>query len=187
MQIPVNERYGAMAQTFHWLTAILVLAAFILGPGGDELRVYQPGRDAGRQLHETLGLCVFVLALLRMVWRAVAPRPQPVPVAKWMGVAAALVQYALYVLLFALPLTAIAGAWLEGHPLTLLGGLQIAPPFAPSHGIGEVLAETHGWLGDAIMWLAGLHAGAALYHHFIAGDGVLVSMLPRWLPLRPKR
>lgn len=187
MRIPVTERYGAIAQIFHWLTAILVLAAFILGPGGAELRVYQPGRDAGRQLHETLGLCVFVLAVLRMVWRATAARPAPAPVARWMAMTASVVQYGLYLLLFALPLTAVAGAWLEGHPLTLLGGLQIASPFAPSHDIGEVLAEAHGWLGDAIMWLAGLHACAALYHHFIVKDAVLVSMLPRWLPLRPKR
>ncbi|MGA8785710.1 MAG: cytochrome b, partial [Polaromonas sp.] len=38
--------------------------------------------------------------------------------------------------------------------------------------------------GDAIVWLAGFHAAAALFHHFVLKDGVLASMLPRWLPLR---
>ena len=85
---------------------------------------------------------------------------------------------ALYLLLFAVPLTAIAGAWLEGHPLTLLAGLQVAPQIAESHDLGVTISELHTWLGDAILWLAGLHAVAALYHHFFLKDGVLKSMLP---------
>ena len=104
-----------------------------------------------------------------------------------MGVAATAVQVALYALLFAVPLTAIAGAWLEGHPLTLLGGIEIAPRLATSHDAGKTIAELHTWLGDAILWLAGLHALAGLYHHFVVRDGVLVSMLPRWLIGRRQR
>lgn len=167
-----------MAQAFHWLTAVLVLVAFIYGPGGSEQRVYSAARDFDRQLHETLGLCVLALVVLRLLWRLVDTRPEPVPVARWMGIAAKAVQVALYLLLFAVPLTAIAGAWLEGHPLTLLGGLEIAPRLAQAHATGTLVAEIHTWLGDAVLWLAGLHALAALAHHFILRDGVLVSMLP---------
>ena len=47
-----------------------------------------------------------------------------------------------------------------------------------SHALGNTFAELHGWLGDAILWLAGLHATAAIYHHKILRDGVLASMLP---------
>lgn len=177
-------RYGAVAQAFHWLTAIVVLVAFIFGPGGSEQRVYSHARDFDRQLHETLGLCVLALVVLRLLWRMMAKRPDPPDVARWMDVSAKVVQGVLYLLLFALPLTAITGAWLEGHPLTLLSGIEIAPLFGPAHGVGETIAEIHTWLGDAIMWVAGLHALAALFHHFFLRDGVLVSMLPRWIPLR---
>ena len=173
-----NTRYGAVAQSFHWLTAILVLVAFLYGPGGSEQRVYSAARDFDRQLHETLGLCVLVLVVLRLLWRLVDSRPEPGEVAPWMGRAARLMQAGLYVLLFAVPLTAIAGAWLEGHPLTLLGGLEIAPRLAQAHAAGTLVAEVHTWLGDAILWLAGLHAAAALFHHFVLRDGVLLSMLP---------
>ncbi len=173
-----RTRYGLVAQAFHWLTAVLVLVAFIYGPGGSEQRVYSAARDFDRQLHETLGLCVLALVVLRLLWRLVDTRPEPVPVARWMGIAAKAVQVALYLLLFAVPLTAIAGAWLEGHPLTLLGGLEIAPRLAQAHATGTLVAEIHTWLGDAVLWLAGLHALAALAHHFILRDGVLVSMLP---------
>jgi len=177
-------RYGTVAQAFHWLTAILVLVAFIFGPGGSEQRVYSHARDFDRQLHETLGLCVLALVVLRVLWRMMDKRPDPPDVARWMDVSAKAVQGVLYLLLFALPLTAISGAWLEDHPLTLLSGIEIAPLFGPAHGVGETIAEIHTWLGDAIMWVAGLHALAALFHHFFLRDGVLVSMLPRWIPLR---
>jgi len=179
-----RTRYGAVAQFFHWATAVFVLAAFSFGPGGPEQRVYAHARDFDRQLHETLGLCVFALVVMRVLWRIVDRRPDPPQVSLWMSVTAKAVQGTLYLFLFALPLTAIAGAWLEGHPLTLLGGLEISPFFGASHHVGATVAAIHTWLGDAILWVAGLHALAGLYHHFVLGDGVLVSMLPRWLPLR---
>jgi len=58
-----------------------------------------------------------------------------------------------------------------------LGG-EIGPWIASSHALGKQIAELHGWLGDAILWIAGLHAAAALYHHFFLRDGVLRSMIP---------
>jgi len=92
--------------------------------------------------------------------------------------AARAAQAALLLLLFLVPTTAIVGAWLEGHPLTLLGHIEIAAPLAQSHDLGLKIASLHTWLGDAIMWIAGLHAAAALYHHFVLKDRVLLSMLP---------
>ena len=178
MQAPLLTRYSVPARTLHWLTAILVLAAFIYGPGGSEDRVYSAAADFDRRLHETLGLSVFVLTCLRLAWRAIDRRPEPPPAARWMSLAAGIVQALLYVLLLAVPLTAITGAWLEGHALTLLGGLSIPALLAKSHTTGAQLAELHGWLGDAILWLAGAHALAALLHHYVLKDGVLKSMLP---------
>jgi cytochrome b561 len=179
-------RYGRAAQAFHWVTAILVVVAFIYGPGGSEQRVYSSARDFDRQLHETLGMCVFALVLMRLLWRMVDTRPDPPQVPRWMGSATKALHWALYLLLFALPLTAIAGAWLEGHPLTLLAGVEIPPFLGLSHDTGARIATLHTWLGDAILWLAGIHALAALYHHIVLNDGVLASMLPRWFPLRQR-
>jgi cytochrome b561 len=181
----MTDRYSAPAQALHWLTAVLVLAAFVYGPGGSEERVYSAARDFERQLHETLGLCVLALTLIRVLWRAFERRPEPEPATPWMQHSARVVQAALYGLLFAVPLTAVAGAWLEGHPLTFLGGMEIPPPVAERHALGDAIATLHTWLGDAILWLAGLHAAAALFHHYILGDGVLRSMLPRRVRSRP--
>lgn len=177
-------RYGVVAQALHWITAILVVVAFIYGPGGSEQRVYSPARDFDRQLHETLGISVFALVVVRVLWRTTDGRPAPLKVSRWMGIAANATHWALYVLLFALPLTAITGAWLEGHALTFLAHVEVPPLLGLSHDVGAQIATLHTWLGDAILWLAGFHGLAALYHHVVLKDGVLTSMLPRWFPLR---
>ena len=83
-----------------------------------------------RQLHETLGLCVFTLVVMRVLWRMGDTRPAPPQVPRWMGVTALAVKGALYVLLFAVPLTAMAGAWLEGHSLTFLPAWRYHLSFA---------------------------------------------------------
>ena len=178
MNSQAPARYSAPAQVLHWLTAILVLVAFIYGPGGREARIYSAARDFDRQLHETLGICVLALSVVRLLWLAADTRPPAPPMARWMHVASKATQGVLYLLLFAVPLSAIAGAWLEAHPLTLLWGIAVAPPIAESHALGATISELHGWLGDAILWIAGLHAAAALFHQYVLKDGVLASMLP---------
>lgn len=69
----------------------------------------------------------------------------------------------------------------EAHPLTLLGGFRINQlPFIASSRLSGLAdwGEVHKFLGDVIMWLAGIHALAAMYHHIKLKDGVLTSMLP---------
>ena|SRR5215472_733143 len=173
-----RPRYDAVAQFLHWATAILVVAAFIYGPGGSEQRVYAVAKDLDRQIHETLGMSVLVTTLLRLAWRTSAGVPAHSPMPSWMRVSSSVVHVLLYALLLMVPLTAISGAWLEGHPLTLLAGIRIGPWLGEVHSIGSAIATIHTWLGDTILWVAGLHAVAGLYHHFVLRDGVLQSMLP---------
>ena len=181
------HRYTPVAQFFHWSTAILVLVAFIYGPGGSEQHVYAGARDAERTLHETLGISVLLVTTLRLAWRRISRPPPAIDMPRWMYRLSRLTQNLLYGLLLAIPLSAIAGAWLTGHPVQLLGGLEFRPLLAESHATGSVIATIHTWLGDTIVWLAGLHAAAAIYHHGVRKDGVLVSMLPRWIASRGAR
>jgi len=58
---------------------------------------------------------------------------------------------------------------------------------AKMHAAGMTIATIHTWLGDAVLWLAGGHALAGLYHHYFRRDNVLVSMLPFPLPQPGRR
>lgn len=172
------HRYGSIAMLLHWLTVVLVVIAFILGPGGSEQHIYAAAMDSQRHLHETIGLSVFFLTLIRLGWRWLDTQPQLPPLPPMMVLAARFVQYVLYILLLITPMTAITGAWLEGHPVDLLFGINIGPWFGPAHALGDTIAEIHGFLGDTILWLSGAHALAALFHQFVRKDDILVSMLP---------
>jgi cytochrome b561 len=173
-------RYGAVAQLFHWLTVVLVGTAYVVSPGGREERIYSAAVDSARQTHETIGILVFALVLLRILWRLLEPAPELPPMAAWMKHSASATHVALYALLVAIPLTAIAGAWLEGHPLTIFAIGNVGPMLAQVHDLGQTLAYIHTTLGNVIIWLAGFHAAAALFHHFVLRDSVLTSMLPDW-------
>ncbi len=140
--------------------------------------VYSPANDFDRELHELLGMSLFVLTLVRVCWRAISPPPKGPEMPAWMELGAKLGQWAIYAMLVLVPITAILGAWLEGHPLTVLGVGDIQPRLMQSPQLGLALANIHGWLGNVLIWLAGLHAAAALYHHFWRRDTVLLSMLP---------
>ena len=152
------DRYGSISQLLHWCTAIVVLIAFLYGPGGSEQRVYSATHEFDRRLHETLGLCVLALTVIRLLWKSIAARPGEPPAPPLMIMMSKLVQWALYLLLLALPLTAIAGAGLEGHPLTLLAGTDVQPWFGGSHGAGCALAQ---WRGAVAGAPAGVARGTA--------------------------
>jgi cytochrome b561 len=182
MSILVNTRlrYGTAAQAFHWSTVVLVAAAYLVSPGGSEQRVYSVASDFTRHMHETTGMLVFAIVLARIVWRLLDAAPEAPPMERWMRYGAKLAHIALYALLIAIPSTAILGAWLEGHPLTLLGLGNVGPLLTQSHDVGQAVSYVHTILGNVILWVAGLHAAAALFHHFVLRDNVLTSMLPDW-------
>jgi cytochrome b561 len=69
-----------------------------------------PSRECQRHLHETLGLGVLLLVPIRLFWRRVETRPAPRQVPPWMDITARMTQVALYLLLVAVPCTAVAGA-----------------------------------------------------------------------------
>lgn len=173
-----STRYGAVAQSFHWLTVVFVGAAYLIGEGGPESRVYADERATQLGWHETFGMLVLLILVLRLVWRLVEPAPQDPPMPGWMRILSKLVHWLLYALLAAVPLSAIFGAWFEAHPVHFMGIGQIGPFVAESHDLGRSITRVHTRLGNVILWVAGLHAAAAIFRHFILRDRVLLSMLP---------
>ena len=184
-----NTRYDTLSLALHWIAAITVTTAFILGPGGFGRQIrngLDPATRSDIVWHESLGILVFVLTVLRLIWVARRPAKPTFQMAGWMHLASRFTHIALWALMLALPISALLALGGEGHPLTLLGGVRVdkMPAIAES-AIARWAdwGDVHGLLGDAIMWLAGLHAAAAIYHHFMLRDGVLSAMLP-WVKPR---
>lgn len=179
-----SYQYDKLSKAFHWITAAVVIAAFVLGPG-DFGSVIDSGVDPATRMdiawHESLGITVFVLTFLRLLWLALRPKPPQHQMSTWMHGISRLVHFVLWTLLLSLPMTALLALGTEGNPLTLLGGIRINElPLLHSSTLGGLAdwGEVHKFLGDAIIWLAGAHALAALFHHVKMKDKMLTSMLP---------
>jgi cytochrome b561 len=107
-------------QFLHWLMAVVVAVALIVSVIDAESRVYSTAKDSTATCTNCSALDVLVLTLVRLVWRVVDPPPVLKDIPQWMESASNLVQWTLYGLLLLVPLTAMSGAWLEGHLISLL-------------------------------------------------------------------
>ena len=184
MNQPSASRYDALSRAFHWLTALAVVIAFVLGPEHFGRLMHQgldPATRSDIVWHETLGILMFALTLLRLLWVAFRPAAPRFEAHGWMALLSKLMHLALWALLLVLPVSALLALGSEGHPLTLLGGVRVDQmPLIANSAIAKLAdwGDVHGLLGDVLIWLAGLHALAAIYHHVFLKDGVLLSMLP---------
>jgi cytochrome b561 len=171
-------RYTATAMTLHWLLGLLIVGTWGVGFYMADLAM-SPTRLKLFNYHKWAGMTILALSGLRLLWRLAHPAPKlPASLPPWQQNASHAVHGALYVLFFAVPLLGWAYSSAAGFPLVWFGLWQL-PDFVPKD---RELAETLKQLHKLAAWLlaatALLHVAAALKHHFIDRDGVLLRMLP---------
>lgn len=174
-----NGRYAPPAIFFHWTIALLIVIAYaaVITKG------YLPKGSAPRALsmtiHEWAGVMVLVLAVPRLLWRLIKGAPGPLPGQGWLVRAlSAAVHLLLYLFLFAQPVLGYLALNAGGHVLTI-PGLDIALPqfIGQDDEARRSIKEIHETLGSAFYWVIGLHALAALWHHYFRRDDTLRRML----------
>lgn len=185
--------YGTIAKWIHWLTALLFLGGYV--------SVYYrswftekgtPEHMSVLQLHLSFGVTVFVLVLLRIIWRRMSPPPEPAPGTDMEHKLAHLGHLALYAVMILMPVSGYLGT---GLPTDFYFLFEI-PKFEDTALFAIVV---QGWMGltfkefevpidifhkkimgEWLLWMliAG-HAGAALYHHYVKKDDTLLKMTRR--------
>ena len=174
-----SKGYGAIAMTLHWAVVVLVLGSWFSGQFGDELPRGAP-RDTGLFVHISLGIAIVGFVLARLFWRLADPPPTPeqTPLGIWGERAAKTVQFAIYVLLIAVPVVGVLAQFARGHGLPVFGLFEIASPWTADRNFAQEVTEVHEVLSNIMMALIGLHAAAAIAHHYIFHDRTLLRMLP---------
>jgi cytochrome b561 len=172
-------RYGAIPQTFHWLTAICVVAGWLLGQFIDDF-AKGASQNAALFAHMTLGQCVIALLIARLIWRVGNPPPplERTRFGRLQTVAAKASHYVLLALLLVTPLVGSVVQLKRGHALPIFGFWEIHSPWPADREQARRVLRAHEYLANALLILAGLHAIAALTHHSIFRDRTLVRMLP---------
>lgn len=172
-----SVRYGSVAQFLHWAILALLVFQVTLGKIAHDLPVGFE-RLVLMSRHKSLGITILAIAVLRLLWRWVDRPPPPLAMPRWQQVAASLNHWALYALLFALPLTGWLMSSAANRPVSWFGILQLPDFIAPDAGLKEVFEEAHEFLVNVLFALVALHVVAVLKHGFIDRDGLLGRMLP---------
>ena len=173
-----TSRYGSVSIGLHWLMLGLIAAVYAC----IELRENFPKggniREGLKAWHFMLGMSVLVLVAFRGLLRLTdtIPRIEPEP-PRWQHFLAKLTHFALYALMIGMPLLGWLTLSAEGHQIPFFG-LQLPPLIAESKPVAEWAEEIHEAGGTIGYFLIGLHAAAALYHHYVVRDNTMQRMLP---------
>jgi cytochrome b561 len=171
--------YSATARVLHWLIAALVLtmipigiimANFSLGPTGDVLY----------DIHRSTGAVLMPIVLVRLIYRlSNPPPPLPADIPAIQQLAAHTTHWALYALLVLQPVVGWVATSAYGAQIRVFW-LFVLPPIWPvDQAFSERMFAVHRVLGIAMALLLCAHIGAALFHHFIRRDEVLMRMVGR--------
>lgn len=176
-------RYDSTTIALHWATALLVAVLWILGETVD-FWPRGPLRLDHRSLHIVLGVLLGGVILVRLAWRAAGGARLPVEGPPLMAGAARMVHWALYALVCLTIGLGVLNAFAHGDSLFGLANLPTWPAMGPTVGpaagsaLPRQIGEWHGLAANAVLILAGLHAAAALMHHYVLSDHTLRRMLP---------
>ena len=166
-----STQYGSMAIALHWTSAVAVVLTWIAGfvvaetlPAGQGAPILVA--------HITLGVVVFALTLLRIVWWLAADRHPGAPAGqpRWQVLAAQGTHLGLYVLLVLMASSGITTLILSGAVPTILSGGPV-PDFS-----GLIPRIAHGIMSKILLALFALHVGAALWHQLVKRDHLLARM-----------
>ncbi|HET6470348.1 MAG TPA: cytochrome b [Pseudomonadales bacterium] len=178
--------YGAVTQALHWVIAALIVVQWVLAELAEAAHHAKATHPAAalQELallarHKSIGLTIFALAVVRLVWRfASPPPPLPATMPRWQVRGAKLTHFAFYALLFLLPISGLVMSAAANFPVSYFGLFTIPNVVAPDESLVHVMKERHELLFNALVALAALHVAAALKHQFIDRDDVLRKMLP---------
>jgi cytochrome b561 len=168
-------RHDPTTIVLHWISAVLVAVLWTIGQTVD---VFPNGplRIDYRSVHIALGGTLGLVLLARLGWRLTRRATLPPIDHGLLLVIARVTHWLLYALLAITVGFGIANAWVRGD---VIFNLFQVPAYDPGNrALIHMIGDRHALLANAVLIAAGVHAAAALFHHYILRDATLRRMLP---------
>jgi len=173
-----GDSWGAPAKLFHWVMAALIFAQLTLGLMAANWRL-SPTKIELFFWHKSTGMLILALVALRLLWRLANPTPAlPSGMPAWERAAARLSHGLLYVVMIALPVTGWIINSASNIPFRIFWLIPLPAIVAPDKSTADLVALVHRGLFVLLALVLVAHIGAALRHHFVKRNTVLVRMLP---------
>lgn len=172
------NRYTRTAVALHWLIALLIVGTFCVGLYMHDLPL-SPQKLKIYSWHKWAGVTIFLLAAIRLAWRfGHRPPPMPATMPAWQQTAAHGLHMLLYALMLIIPLTGWLMSSAKGFQTVWFGVLPLPDLVGKDKELGDLLQTIHMSLNFGFAGLIAAHAAAAIKHHLVDRDDVLVRMLP---------
>jgi len=180
--IPVKNTFARSQRIMHWLVLLMIVIAY----AAMELKGFTTKGSAPRALlvltHYTAGVSVLVLMVVRVGLKLTHHDPDIIPQPpRWQIISAKAVHGLLYLMFLSLPLLGVLSLYVGQVEWSFLG-LQMPVAAAKDPELQHTLKSVHELIANAGYFLVGLHAAAALFHHYIVRDNTLERMLPSMHP-----
>ena len=172
------ESFGWVSRLIHWAMAVCIIGMLAFGtyianmtPSMSNLWMYG--------LHKSVGLCLFALVVVRLVWHRISPPPAILTdgIAPWQLTVARWLHVLLYALMLAVPLTGWIASAATGIDVVLFNSVTLPQITPVSEAWDTVFFALHGWLTKLLIGALVLHAGGALVRYFRHGDRTLQRMV----------
>ncbi|MDE1179790.1 cytochrome b [Paraburkholderia sp.] len=172
-------RYTRIAMSLHWVIAALIVWGFALGWIMTDIPGFTPTKLRYFSWHKWIGVTVLVLAVLRVVWRALnRPPALPAGMHDWEKRAAHAGHALLYLLMLAIPVTGYFYSSAAGIQVVYLGVLPLPKLIGADPAIALVLKKTHIYLNYTLLAVVAGHLLAVVKHQVIDRQKLLSRMLP---------
>jgi cytochrome b561 len=172
------QNYTRTAIGLHWVIALCVIAAFLLGLVMTAMP-FSATQVKYFSWHKWLGITVFLFAMIRVLWRLTHSPPDLEPsISNIERSLAHAVHLLLYILIFAAPLSGYFYSLAAGVQVVYLGLIPLPALISPNPHLADTLLTLHQIFVYTMSGIVGLHLLGALKHYFIDHDGTLVRMLP---------
>jgi cytochrome b561 len=175
--------YDPGLRTIHWLMAALIFVTLPLGvwasllPGGNGVRIEI------LFFHKSIGVTVFGLVALRIVWRLVVGAPAYAePLGKLTQVASRAGHLALYALMIAMPVSGYLASTAGGRAVPWFGLFDLPRLVAKDRSLAVAASWAHLVFAWMLAFVLAAHLGAVVWHAMIKRDSVLTRMWPSFRP-----
>ena len=170
--------FDALTIALHWSTLLLILGSLGTALLHSETRDHSSAQFL-LHMHRSVGVTIWALTALRLGWRLTRARMPHFPMSMTAShrLIVRLSEYGLYALLLLQPGTGLGQSLLQGRSFEVFGW-NVPAIFARDLQLSAAFQEAHELGAWCLIVLAGMHASAALIHHFILRDDVLETMAP---------
>ena len=176
-------QFGLFSRLLHWTMAAMVLAMLGIGVA---MVASLADYHVLVSVHRPLGVAIFVLVVIRFANRLFTRRPSfPATMSRTEQLAATAAEYAMYGLMFVLPLVGWGMLSAARYPIVIYGSVHL--PFILPHDpmLHAMLRKAHTILAYLFFLTVLGHFGAILFHTLIVRDGILKRMAP-WTIRQPE-